>query len=70
MSVTKQDKMVAKKKGRPATGQGTPVMVRLQPDLLADLDKFILERPMSRPEAIRLLTSDALIGMGIRKVGT
>jgi hypothetical protein len=60
-----------KKIGRPATGIGTPVQVRVQPDLLADLEKFIASEPdpkPSRPDAIRRLLSDALIGLGLRKV--
>lgn len=49
--------MQPQKRGRPATGKGTPVQVRLQPDLLAQLDSYIdRERQgMSRPEAIRLI---------------
>ena len=48
---------VNKKRGRPATGVGTMVGVRLQPDQLAALDAWIArqaEKP-SRPEAIRLI---------------
>jgi hypothetical protein len=43
--------------GRPATGKGTGVLVRLQPDQLAALDAFIAAqaKPLSRPEAIRKL---------------
>lgn len=55
-----------KKRGRPkTTGKGAPIQVRLQPDLLAALDAFLAERPdiKSRPEAVRLLLSDALIGL-------
>ncbi|AZB56837.1 hypothetical protein EBL89_12140 [Cereibacter sphaeroides] len=46
-----------KRMGRPATGQGTPVMVRLQPDLLAWLDeeRAKLDPAPSRPELIRLV---------------
>lgn len=45
-----------KSKGRPATGKGLPVQVRLQPDQLAALDAWIAKLPdpkPSRPEAIR-----------------
>lgn len=44
-----------KRMGRPATGQGTPVMVRLQPDLLAwlDAERAKLDPEPSRPEMIR-----------------
>jgi hypothetical protein len=51
-----------KRKGPAPTGKGTPVMVRLQPDLVASLDAWIGRqdpRP-SRPEAIRRLTTKAL----------
>lgn len=59
-----------KSRGRPATGRGTPIQVRVQPDLLADLDTWIAEQrdpKLSRPEAIRLLLADSLVGLGIRK---
>jgi hypothetical protein len=52
-----------KKRGPPASGKGTPVQVRLQPDLLEMVDAYARQmewptRPtmmqiMSRPEAIR-----------------
>lgn len=45
----------AKPKKRPAE-TGTLVGVRLQPDMLAAIDKFVDEEAgISRPEAIRLL---------------
>ncbi|WP_338531467.1 hypothetical protein [Nitratireductor thuwali] len=45
-----------RKRGPRATGKGTPVLVRLQPDLLRALDMFIDRSGgrMSRPEALRL----------------
>jgi hypothetical protein len=51
-----------KKRGPPATGKGTPVMVRLQPPELARLDEWIAlqEDAPSRPEALRRLTRSAL----------
>jgi hypothetical protein len=45
-----------KKMGRPATGIGTMVGVRLQPDQLAALDNWIAQQPdpkPTRPEAVR-----------------
>lgn len=41
--------------GRPATGQGTPVMVRLNPELLAwvDTERAKLDPEPTRPEFIR-----------------
>lgn len=49
---------------------GTPVMVRVQPDLLAAVDAFIAERAdygeaLTRPEAVRRLTAEALQKMGL-----
>lgn len=61
---------IINKRGRPATGKGTPVLVRVQPDLLADLDAFIAGEPdpkPSRPDAIRRLLHDELVRMGLRK---
>lgn len=66
-----QETLQPRKRGPKPTGIGTPVQVRLQPDLLADLNEFISTEPdpkPSRPDAIRRLLSDALIGLGIRKV--
>jgi hypothetical protein len=44
-------------KPRRARAPGTPVMVRLQPDQLADIDAWIATRThrLTRPEAIRQL---------------
>lgn len=44
-----------KKRGPPATGKGTQIQVRLQPDHLAGLDNWIAknEPGMSRADAIR-----------------
>jgi hypothetical protein len=49
---------------RPATGNGTPVRVRLQPDQLAALDTWRAAQPgpPSRPEAIRTLMERGLKG--------
>jgi metal-responsive CopG/Arc/MetJ family transcriptional regulator len=55
------------KRGRPkTTGKGTPIQVRVQADILAALDEFRAksEGNMSRPEAVRALVRDALIGAG------
>jgi hypothetical protein len=54
---------IPKKKGRPATGAGTPVQVRLQKADLAALDAFIASQSglQSRPAAIRALMRAALI---------
>jgi hypothetical protein len=47
--------------GRPATGQGKPILVRLQPDQLAKLDAWISshrEPQPTRPEAVRRILQD------------
>jgi len=51
-----------KKRGPPATGKGTLIGVRLQPDPLSRLDKWSIsqdDKP-SRPEAIRRLVERGL----------
>ena len=66
--MAKQEKTIPKKtRGRPATGLGTPVMVRLQPDMLAKLDQFIEDSKadLTRPEAIRLILADYLKRRGL-----
>jgi hypothetical protein len=52
-----------KSRGRPATtGTGTLIGVRLQPDMLAALDKFVDEQAgITRPEAVRLILRDWLV---------
>ena len=50
------------KGGRPATGKGTLIGVRFQPDMLAALDALIDRQPdpkPSRPEAVRQLLATA-----------
>jgi hypothetical protein len=51
-----------RKPGPPATGKGTPVQVRLQPEALAKLDAWRGRQhdEPSRPEAIRRLVEKAL----------
>ena len=52
-----------KRRGPPAIGKGTPVVVRLQPDQLAALDAYIARQPEpkpSRPEAIRRVIMGAI----------
>jgi hypothetical protein len=55
-----------KRRGPAPTGKGYPVMLRLQPDLLEAVDRFISEEKpaASRPEAIRLALREWAIGMG------
>ncbi|MCH2240048.1 MAG: hypothetical protein MK060_19420 [Blastomonas sp.] len=51
-----------KKMGRPATGVGTMIGVRLQPNQLAALDRWIAGQPdkPSRPEAVRRILAGAI----------
>jgi hypothetical protein len=60
--MARQEKMITKKLGRPATGQGVLIGVRLQDDSLARIDRYIKaqDEPMTRPEAIRRLIEKAL----------
>lgn len=54
-----------KKRGRPATGEGTPIMVRLQPDLLSGVDAFAAgHNDVSRPEAVRRILQEYLTERG------
>ena len=52
-----QDKKIAKKRGRPATGTGRTVGVRVRPELSAQIEGWrAQQRPIpSEPEAIRRL---------------
>jgi hypothetical protein len=63
ITMTEQENGLAKRgRGRPATGRGWTIGVRLHPDALARLDAWIAGLPdkPSRPEAIRRLISEAL----------
>jgi hypothetical protein len=55
-----------KKRGRPATGRGEGVLVRLQPEQMIGLDRWIRKRDpaASRPEAIRRLVE---LGLKVKK---
>jgi hypothetical protein len=56
-----------KKMGRPKTGIGPVVGVRLYPKMQAELDSWIADQPdpkPSKPEAIRQLIEVALRGIG------
>ena len=53
---TASDNDIKKKIGRPVTGIGTPILVRLQPDQLAVVDKWAQQNGgPTRPEAVRRL---------------
>ncbi|WP_212567914.1 ribbon-helix-helix domain-containing protein, partial [Pseudomonas syringae] len=67
VSMTSQTVSPQKRRGPAPTGKGTPVGVRVQPDLLAAIDRFIEEEApgTSRPEAVRRLATEQLIALGI-----
>ncbi|WP_433942385.1 ribbon-helix-helix domain-containing protein [Brevundimonas diminuta] len=48
---------------RPASGKGTPVQVRLQPDMLTKVDEFAAIGGRSRPDVIRAMIQ-AVIEIG------
>lgn len=57
----------SKKRGRPPTGIGKAIGLRLYPELDAGLDAWIADQPdpkPSRPEAIRHALTDWLTGQG------
>lgn len=64
--MTEQEKRLAKKRGRPATGRGQTIGVRMLPAQLAALDAWIAKQPkrVSRPEAIRAMVTASLEIMG------
>jgi len=61
-----QDKKIAKKRGRPATGTGRTVGVRIRPELSAQIEGWRAhQRPIpSEPEAIRRLVE---LGLKVKK---
>jgi hypothetical protein len=52
--------------GRPATGKGELIGVRIQPAPLSALDAFVSDQrvPVSRPEAIRVILTKFLRSRG------
>jgi metal-responsive CopG/Arc/MetJ family transcriptional regulator len=60
--MVRQSVISRKKRGPPPTGKGVPILVRIQPGLLATLDSWIVEQDIAftRPEAIRRLIEIAL----------
>lgn len=62
--VSAQQTLIPKKRGPKPTGQGTPVMVRLQPNQLAALDAWISRQvpPPTRPAAVRQILADVFNG--------
>ena len=60
--MAKSINVIKKSRGRPATGQGMLIGVRLQPSQLAALDSWITKQdsPVTRPEAIRAMMETIL----------
>jgi hypothetical protein len=60
--MARQSVISRKKRGPAPTGKGVPILVRLQPPLLANVDEWISKQdiPFTRPEAIRRLIEVAL----------
>jgi hypothetical protein len=60
--MNKSINVIRKSRGRPATGRGTLIGVRLQPSHLKALDAWIAKQatPVSRPEAIRAMMETIL----------
>ena len=60
--VQAQDKTLAKKRGRPATGRGMTIGVRCHDDVVAALDAYreAQEPVINRAAACRLLVIEAL----------
>jgi hypothetical protein len=67
--MARQSVISRKKRGPPPTGKGVPILVRLQPPLLADVDQWIAKHdiPFTRPEAIRRLIEIALTAKSKRQ---
>lgn len=63
----KEENNLGKKRGRPAIGRGVQVNTMFRPDVATALDKYRAEQEgnLSRPEAVRMLVSDALERRGI-----
>jgi hypothetical protein len=66
--VTGQETLVPRKRG-PRPKGATGLNVRVPPDLMLAVDQFIKEEApeASRPEALRRLATEALIGKGMLK---
>jgi hypothetical protein len=67
--MARQSVISRKKRGPPPTGKGVPILVRLQPPLLAEVDQWIAKQdiPFTRPEAIRRLVECALAAKSKRQ---
>lgn len=70
-TMSERDEATKKKRGRPATGLGQLIGVRLQPDALSQLDAYRDAEgdAPTRPEAIRRLVLEGLATHGFLKRG-
>ena len=62
-----QNFMAKKGTAKQRPGKGSMVGVRIQPPLLKSLDEFMREQggKLTRPEAIRMILTDALTSYGL-----
>lgn len=58
---------IIKSRGRPATGKGTPVLVRVSDDLLSVIDKIAVEGGFTRPQTLRHALSEWAEAHGLIK---
>lgn len=67
VSMKRQTVITKKRRGPLPTGKGTLIGVRLQPDHLTALDKWIERQPepMTRPEALRAML-EAAVEIGLK----
>jgi hypothetical protein len=68
--MAEQAKSITKKpRGRPATGKGKTIGVRVHPKMMRVLDAYRLEQdpPLTRPEAMRLAFKEWATFMGLAK---
>ena len=70
--MTSQEKRLAKKRGRPATGRGTTIGVRCQDEMLVAVDEWRRRQPdiPTRATAIRRLAEIGLTATPKQKRGT
>jgi hypothetical protein len=67
--MVRQEKMLAKKRGRPATGRGKTIGVRCHNTLLESIDEWRRSEPdrPTRAKAIRRLVEQALAGKSVNR---
>jgi hypothetical protein len=65
VNMVKQETVIPQKRRGPApTGKGTPIVTRVQPEMLKKIDGYIARQKesISRPEAVR-----RLVELGLKK---